>query len=74
MYFLCGVKVGIIWEVGGDIMSYKIHLLKGDSSFTLTVKGVSSISQDENVYYLFDEEGEILFSSPLDKVIAIVKE
>lgn len=52
-------------------MRYRVYLEHHDGHFYLDVNGVADIGQDEYAYFLYDEDDTVLFSAPLDKVIAI---
>lgn len=54
-------------------MNYEVHLVEGNSKFVLTIQNVNSINHNDNVYYLYNEDGETLFTAPFDKVITIVR-
>ena len=54
-------------------MRYRVHLDKSGETFYIDVNEVSEIQQGDEAYYLYNSQGETLFTAPLNKVIAIEK-
>ena len=54
-------------------MRYRVHLVKPETNFYIDVENVKEIQQGDEAYYLYNAQDEVVFTAPLDKVIAIEK-
>lgn len=54
-------------------MSYEVKVIYGGASKDVQLENVSTILLTEGIYFLYDSDGDILFTSPKEFVVYINK-